>query len=273
MQEASGKTIVVTGASSGIGRQIALQLSRPGCEIWLVGRNRERLEQVADQSRSLGAVPRIVEMELSDLEAADRFLVENFPAGKRVDSIYLAAAVTLFGEVRDTLPEDWDRIYATNLLSPIQWTRHFYAGMVGQKAGTIVIISSLAAYAGYPTATAYATMKAGLLGLFRSLWYEGKSHNVDVHLASPGYVDTDIYRSATFRKTSYDHTMRQIEGLGFEVVSAEKSAERIIGAVGRGNKEFAFPAYASVIRWIAPRMPFLIKILHHKMIQKFRQTS
>ena len=273
MHQAVQETVVVTGASSGIGRELAVHLSKPGCEIWLVGRNRERLEQVAVQARAKGAIPRIVELELSDIEEAGRFLTETFPSGKQVDTVYLAAAITLFGEVRDTFPEDWERIYRINLLSPIQWTRHFYAGMVEAKAGTIVIVSSLAAYTGYPTATAYATMKAGLLGLFRSLWYEGQHYGVSVHLASPGYVDTGIYRSATFRKTTYDKTMCQIEKLGFNVISADNCAARIIQSVNRGNKEFALPAYASLMKWFAPRMPFLMDFIHSKIIKSFRNAS
>lgn len=272
MQEVATETILVTGASSGIGRELAIQLAGPGCEIWLVGRNRERLEQVAELTRAKGGRPRIIELDLSDIEESAEILDGTFPSGKRVDAIYLVAAVTLFGEVRDTLPEDWDRIYRTNLLSPIQWTRHFYAGMVGRKNGTIVIVSSLAAYSGYPTATAYATMKAGLLGLFRSLWYEGRSHGVSLHLASPGYVDTGIYRSATFRKTTFDKTMKQIENLGFGIISADDSAARIIRSVRRGKKEFAFPAYASVLKWLAPRSPFIMSLVHSKIIKGFRKA-
>lgn len=273
MDGASPETIVVTGASSGIGREVAIQLAEPGREIWLIGRNTERLRQVEEQVRVKGAIPHAVSLDLTDLDAAGKFLEETFPAGKRVDAIYLGAAVTLFGEVRDTLDEDWDRIYRTNLLSPIQWTRHFYAEMVKAGAGTIVIVSSLAGYAGYPTATAYATMKAGLLGLFRSLWYEGRSHGVDVYLASPGYVDTSIYRSATFRKTTYEDIMRQINDLGFASLTAEDSAARIIRSVRRGEKDFAFPAYASAMKWCAPRMPFLMNFVHHKILRGFRKAS
>lgn len=267
------ETIVVTGASSGIGRELAIQLSHPDREIWLVARNRDRLEEVAECVRSNGGTPRVVELDLSDIKGAGQFLAENFPPGKKVDAIFLAAGVTLFGEVRDTLAEDWDRIYRTNLLSPVQWTRHFYAGMVDRQGGTIVIVSSLAAYAGYPTATAYATMKAGLLGLFRSLWHEGQHYNVAVHLASPGYVDTGIYRSAIFRKTCYDKTMHQIRSLGFEVISAERSATTIIKSVNAGCREFAFPAYASVMKWLAPKLPFVMTFVHRRIVNSFRQSS
>lgn len=270
---AAVQTIVVTGASSGIGRELAIQLARPDTELWLIGRNHERLEEVAAKIREKGGLPRVVELELSDLDAASRFLQENFPPGKSVDEIYLAAAVSMFGEVKDTLPEDWQRIYQTNLLSPVQWVLHFYGNMVAARAGKIIIISSLAAYAGYPTAVAYATMKAGLLGLFRSLLHEGKAHNVGMFLASPGYVDTAIYKTAVFRKISYEKTMRQIKSLGFRILSAEKTAGIILRSVARGESQFALPAYASLMKWTAPRFPMVIGLLHAKIVKSFRQAT
>lgn len=273
MERLGDKTIVITGASSGIGRALALELAAPGCEIWLVGRGKERLESVAAQVRAKGAVPHVAIVDLSDICQSGRFLDENFPRNKRVDEIYLGAAITLFGEVKDTLPDDWEQIYHTNLLSPIQWAHYFYSSMVEQKAGKMVIISSLAAYAGYPTATAYATMKAGLLGLFRSLYYEGKSHGIQIHLISPGYVDTGIYQSAVFRQTSYEKTMEQIESIGLPIISAGKAATLIMNAVRRGEKEFAFPAYAAAMKWVAPRMPFLIGFIHRRIINGFRKNS
>ena len=270
---AAGQTIVVTGASSGIGRELAVQLAEPGREIWLIGRDETRLAEVADEVRARGGDPRPARLDLADAETSARFLEENFPASKKVDALYLAAAITIFGEVKDTLQEDWQRIYQTNLLSPVQWMHHFYSNMVRAKVGKIVIISSLAAYAGYPTAAAYATMKAGLLGLFRSLVFEGKPHNVTLHLASPGYVDTGIYKTAIFRKTSYEAVMSQIENLGFRVLSAERAAKSILRSVNRGKSEFALPAYASVMKWAAPRFPNLINVVHNKILKSFRQAS
>ena len=187
--------------------------------------------------------------------------------------VYLSAAISMFGEVKDTLPEDWQRIYQTNLLSPVQWVLHFYGNMVAARAGKIIIISSLAAYAGYPTAVAYATMKAGLLGLFRSLLHEGKAYNVGIYMASPGYVDTSIYKSAVFRKTSYEKTMRQIKSLGFRILSAEKTAGIILRSVASGESQFALPAYASLMKWTAPRFPMVIGLLHAKIVKSFRQAT
>ncbi len=273
MQPPVSQTIVVTGASSGIGREIALQLAGPRRVIWLVGRNQDRLDEVAALVTAKGAVAKVARLDLADLDGAEIFLNGTFPVAEMVDTVYLGAAVTQFGEIKDTLPEDWDRIYRTNLLSPILWTRHFYAQMVERKSGRIVLISSLAAYAGYPTATAYATMKAGLQGLFRSLWHEARSHGVAIHIASPGYVDTPIYKTAVFRKTNYEETMSQIRSLGFGSLTAHDAASRILKAVADGECEFAFPAYASAMKWVSPRLPFLIDMIHTRLIKSFRHES
>jgi len=273
MCAAAEETLVITGASSGIGREIALQLSVPGRRIWMIGRDRERLEAVAAQSRSKGATVTTVDLDLTDLESAKRFLDATFPEGERVDQVYLAAAVSLFGEVKDMHPEDWNRIYLTNLLSPVQWMRHFYAGMVKRRAGRIVLISSLAAYTGYPTATAYATAKAGLLGLYRSMWHEGRAHGVAFHIASPGYVDTRIYQSAVFRGTTYEKIMTQTRGMGFPILSAPDAAARILRSIEKGRSEFSLPVYATVLRWLAHRMPFLITRIHTKVLKHFREAS
>lgn len=266
------ETIVVTGASSGIGRELAIQLAGKGRKIWLVGRNTVRLECVAEMVRQKGAEAIVVKLDISDLEESSRFLEKEFPETLRIDEVYLAAAVTQFGEIKDTLIEDWERIYHTNLLSPIQWALHYYKNMISLRKGRIVIISSLAAYSGYPTAAAYATMKRGLLGLFKSLVHEGEIHNVSFHIASPGYVDTGIYRSAIFRGTSYEKTMRLIEGLGFPVMPAEKASEIILQSIRRGKNEFAFPGYAAMMKWMSPRMPFLIGLIHSRIVNRFRQA-
>lgn len=269
---AAHSVIVVTGASSGIGRELALQLAAPGVELWLVGRDPQRLDEVAAAVAAKGAAPQIARLDLADIENCARFLEERFPPGKRIDELYLAAAITLFGEVKDTYVEDWQLAYQTNLLSPVQWTLHFYRGMVAAGGGRIVILSSLAGHAGYPTATGYATMKAGLLGLHRSLVHEGRFHKVDIHLASPGYVDTEIYKRAIYRNTSYDRVMAQIRSLGFKVLSAQETARRILVKVRKGKPRSAMPFYSALFGWLAPRCPFVIDLIHARILKSFRQS-
>lgn len=266
------RRILVTGASSGVGREIAIQSAAPGVSLWLMGRDHERLQEVESAVMEKGAEATVIEMDLRDLDAVETFLKDKFPADLRIDRVYLAAAVTAFGEVHETLPEDWNQIYRMNLLSPVQMAGHFYANMVEQGHGAIVLISSLAAYAGYPTATAYATTKAGLLGLYRSLSHEGRAHGVSVHHVSLGYVETGIYQSAIYRKTDCERTMRSIRKLGLKIITASVAARGIIRGVDSGKTDFGVPAYASAIKWIAPRFPFLLGSVHARIMKLFHAS-
>lgn len=274
MPSSKHRTAVITGASSGIGRELARQLACPGVSLWLVGRDRARLDDVATEVREKGADARVVALDLSDLDTAGRFLEAEFGSGRQpVDDLYLNAAVSLFGEVKDLLEEDWDRIYRTNLLSCVQWIQAIYPQMVIRRSGTIVLISSLAGYVGYPMSIPYASAKAGLLGLYRSLRYEAERFDVGIHLVAPGYVATGIYKAATYRGTSLDLVMKVIGDMGFEMMSAERAAATILRGVNKGRGEICFPRYARLMAWIAPRAPALIRLLHRDMTARFRRLS
>jgi len=143
--------------------------------------------------------------------------------------------------------------------------------MVARRSGTIVIVSSLAGYVGYPTSVPYAAMKAGLLGLFRSLRYEADRYGVQVSLVAPGYVETGIYQAAAYRGTNYDDTMKLIRAMGFKMISARQAASATIRGVERGKPEILFPAYARVMAWLGTRIPVLVTGLHSIMISRFRR--
>ncbi len=242
------RRIVVTGASSGIGRELAVQLAAPGRLLWLIGRDEGRLGEVAERVRAAGAEARPLVLELSDTAAAARVIEELMGGGAEIDELYLAAAVSVFGEVRELLIEDWQRVYRTDLLSCVQWTQQVYAAMAARGSGRIVIVSSLSGYTGYPTAVPYAAMKAGLMGMFRSIDHEARRYGVRIHLVSPGYVDTAIYRSAIYRGSDCETTLRQIRGMGFGMMPAAAAAAAILRGVERGRREFAFPGYARLFR-------------------------
>lgn len=264
--------IVITGASSGIGRDLARQLAGPGKELWLIGRDASRLAAVAAEVIAAGAVAKSVILDLEDSAAVEVFLQGELQAAGPVDSLYCAAGVSIFGEVKDLLQEDWARVYRIDLLSAIQMTCEIYQTMVARGKGRIVLVASLAAYAGYPTSVPYATMKAGLLGLYRTLSYEGKIHGVKVHICSPGYVETGIFKSAIYRGTDYAKTMALISSLGFSLIPAAEAATTLLKRVVQGSGEFAFPCYARVMAWSVQRFAFVAKPLHASLLKRFRNS-
>ena len=273
MNASPNETIVITGASSGIGRELARQIAAPGRCIWLVARDKNRLQEVAESVRANGAEARVVALDLGDLDTAGQFLHAELALDRPIDQLYLAAAVSLFGEVKDICEEDWDLLYRTDLLSYLQWIQAVYPQMVARRSGTIVLVSSLAGYVGYPTSVPYASMKAGLLGLFKSLRYEADQYDVHIHLVAPGYVDTGIYEAATYRGTNFECTMKIIEDMHFKMIPAERAAAAILDGVRKGKYEICFPGYARMMVWLGSRLPVLIGLLHRNMITRFRGLS
>lgn len=270
MSPSEPERIVITGASSGIGRDLAIQMAAAGKELWLVGRDSKRLNEVALAVESKGATANQVILDLNDLEACERFLGGRLVAAGRVDCLYFVAGISIFGEVKDLPPEDWGRVYKTDLLAAAQWTAEIYKSMVANGCGRIVLVSSLAGYAGYPTSVPYAAMKAGMLGLYRTLSHEGRPYGVTVHIASPGYVETGIFKSAIYRGSSLEKTMRLIKSLGFGLISSAEAASAILRRVKRGSTEFAFPWYASLMAWTAQRFPIVTRPIHAIILKRFR---
>ena len=222
--------------------------------------------------RAKGGAAEVLVRDLSDIDGNAAFL-EGFTREVKLDELYLAAAVSIFGEVKDIQTEDWDQIYRTDLLSYAQWVQAFYEQMAARRRGRIVMVSSLAGYAGYPTSVPYATMKAGLVGLFRTLRYEAPGRGISVHLVSPGYVRTEIYRSAIYRRSNFDNTLKQIDEMGFKMIEPDKAAEAILKGIARGKEEIVFPGYAKMMAWLAPRFPFFVRGIHERMVKRFRELS
>jgi short-subunit dehydrogenase len=267
--------IVVTGAGSGIGRELTIQTAAPGVEQWLVGRREQRLKETAAAARERGAKTHVVVFDLAEVDAAARLLEERFGSdGARVDDVFLCAAVSLFGEVQDVKTADWRHLHLVNLLSPIQWSTHFHDRMRQQDGGgRVVIVGSLAGHAGYPTATPYATMKAGLVGYFKSVQHEGASDGVAFHLVAPGYVGTEIYDTAIYRNCTRETILGAIEKTGFKMLPAERAAELILAGVRRGRPLITYPGYSTILTWLAPRAPWLIDLIHRRVIAEFRKSS
>jgi short-subunit dehydrogenase len=267
------RVIVVTGASSGIGRALAGRLAHPGVKLWLIGRCTERLAEVVATVRERGAEACPAVIDLRESGAAADFLEGTLAREERLDEVYLVAALSLFGEVKDLWLEDWRAIYQTNLLAVAQWMTALYPRLVAQGSGRLVIVSSLAAYAGYPTSVPYATMKSGLLGMFRSLTHEAGRHGVQVHLVSPGYVETGIYRSAIYRKTDCESVLRQVRALGFRMIAAERAAELTLHGIARGRREIVFPGYARALVWVGTHFPWVLRRLHRRVMKSFLKEA
>lgn len=185
------RTAFVTGASRGIGRACAIALAKAGARVVVAARNKEKLEEVAAEVRAAGREAFVVEI---DLESADS-IKAAFAAAKdfgRIDILVNNAAITRDGLALRMKPEDWEAVLRTNLTGSFLCIQQVLQGMMRERWGRIINISSVVAECGNPGQSNYVAAKAGLIGLTKSLAQEMASRNVTVNAIAPGFIDTDM---------------------------------------------------------------------------------
>lgn len=266
-------TLVITGASSGIGRALALELAQPGMTLCLLARRREELEVLAKELEERGATPVVVPIDLTVRGQLQEFLDRQLESTPVIDEVYHCAASSSFGAVDQFSAKDWSDIYKVNILSATDVISVLYRQMAEQGHGKLVLVTSLAGCTGYPMATPYTAMKEGVIGLYRSLQHETSYYGVKLHLVIPGFVDTSIYKKAMYRGCDEASTMASIATLGFPMISSEQAAVAIRKGIARGKACIIFPFYARILAFIAPRMPFFIAPFHRKILTSYRDSS
>ena len=185
MFDLTGKRALVTGASGGIGREIAKALAAAGATVALSGTRVSALEEVA---REIGADSPILPCNLSKLEEVDKLVPAAEAAMGGLDILVNNAGMTrdnLFMRMKD---EEWDEVLAVNLTASFHLTRAVLRGMMKQRFGRIIGISSVVGVMGNPGQGNYAASKAGLIGMNKALAHEVASRNITVNSIAPGFI-------------------------------------------------------------------------------------
>ncbi len=185
---------LVTGASRGIGRAIALRLGEDGHDV-AVGYSRglEQAEQVAGEITALGRRAMTVGGDLGDPATPARIVAEVEGGLGGVDVLVANAGIgSAPTGILEVALEDWQRTLAVNLTAPFLLAQRTFAGMLERGFGRIVLLSSVAAYTGGLIGAHYAASKAGLHGLAHSLARQGAAAGVTVNVVAPGLIDTDM---------------------------------------------------------------------------------
>ena len=189
----SGKVALVTGASRGIGRAIALTLARAGAQVVVTSRG-EAAQAVADEIVSAGGAAVAVSADVVDaaaMTAAVDHVVKTFG---RLDVLVNNAGITRDQLLLRMKREDWDAVLATNLTGTFICSQAVLKTMVRQRTGRIISISSVVGQSGNPGQTNYAATKAGIIGFSKALAREVASRNITVNVVAPGLIDTDMTR-------------------------------------------------------------------------------
>jgi NAD(P)-dependent dehydrogenase (short-subunit alcohol dehydrogenase family) len=187
-----GKTALITGASKGLGRAMALALAEAGARLALVSRNLELLNETAGAVRQLGAEAVVFTADVTD--EAQVLRLEKAVAGQfgNVQILINNAGMNIRKSVTDFTLAEWRQVMDTNLTGVFLMCRSFIPQMRGQQYGRILNLTSIMSHVALPGRTAYAASKAGLLGLTRALALELAPEKITVNGISPGPVATEM---------------------------------------------------------------------------------
>lgn len=187
------KVALVTGASRGIGRAIAIALAKEGASV-LVNYNgsRERALEVVEQIEKEGGRAEAVGCDVSDFEACGKMIEEAVAKYSHIDILVNNAGVTRDGLIMRMSEADYDQVLDTNLKGAFNTIRHLSRQLLKQKSGKIINISSASGILGNAGQANYSASKAGLIGLTKSVARELASRGICVNAVAPGFVDTEM---------------------------------------------------------------------------------
>ena len=191
-----GRVALVTGASRGIGRSVALALGAAGAGVACCARSTAEVDGTADEIRRRGGRAGGFRLDVTQGAEIDRVVRAIEAALGPVDILVNNAGITLEKRTVEVTDEEWERVLATNLTASFRLARAVVPGMIHRKVGKIINIGSMYGAIGVPRYAAYCASKAAVEALTRSLAAEWARHGIQVNCLAPGYMNTDIPREA-----------------------------------------------------------------------------
>ena len=193
----SGTAVVITGATSGIGREAALQFADAGARVVVAGRREERLKELVSEIEAKGGEALAVRADVADQSQVDHLIETAFEKFGRVDTLVNNAGVALAAKFETQTLEDFRRLMDVNFWGAVYGCRAVVPRMKTQSGGGVIInISSILGKRGMPFETAYCASKFALAGFSESLRVELMTESIDVVSVFPGAVETEIFESA-----------------------------------------------------------------------------
>lgn len=191
-QELAGQTALVTGASRGLGKAVAIELARAGARVACVARNEQKLAETVEAIRGIGGTAEAIACDVADSPSVQRAVETVLAAWEQVHVLVNNAGIT-----RDTLlarmqDAQWDEVLNTNLRGAFLFTRALTRPMMQARYGRIINMASVSGMVGNPGQANYAASKAGLIGFTRAVARELASRRITVNAVAPGFIESEM---------------------------------------------------------------------------------
>lgn len=250
------RSILLTGASEGIGRALALELAKSGARLTLVARNEARLTELAAEVEALGGLARVVVADVTNAEAAPRMTEAAIEAFGALDILVLNAGGSMwasFESLKDPVTASRE-LMELNFFACVRITEAALPHLKRAK-GLIVPVASVAGFTGVPTRTLYSASKHALVGFFESLRVELRGSGVDITLIAPDFVVTELHaRAMGADGTALGHGKLDPR----KVMTAETCAKLIAKAMKKRQRLLITSARGRFGRWLKLLAPGLV---------------
>jgi short-subunit dehydrogenase len=232
----SGKIVLITGASSGIGRSLSIEIGKRGATLGLLARRSSELEEIAHEVDKYGVRVLMYPVDVTskdDVNAAAKDLQDKTGS---IDVLIANAGMGAHTPGKSLNRDDCVRVIDVNLIGAINSVTAVLPGMVQRQSGHLVAISSLAAYRGLPGSSAYCASKAAMSSFFESLRLDLHKFNIDVTIIHPGYIKTDLTKDGWHRMPF--------------LMELDDATRLILKAIEGRKTSYAFPwQLASLVRF------------------------
>jgi len=260
----SGKVVIITGASSGIGEQSAKEFAKLGARIVLVSRNRERLEEVATSLSKYETQILVCPCDVSkknEVEQLSKVVLEKFDS---VDILVNNAGFGVYNTVNNISIEEMEAQMLTNFFGIMYCTKIFLQKMLKQGSGHIVNVASVAGSIGIPGMASYCASKFAMLGFSEALFHELKGTGVGITVVSPIMVRTNFFDGKSFDKMPrYSMTS----------LSASTVAKAVVRASASPRLEIVVPQVVRFAIWLKQTFPYLINPLIGGIFRKSMRSD
>jgi short-subunit dehydrogenase len=265
-------TAIVTGGASGIGKALARELAKRGCDVVLADRQIRLAEEVASEISASGGQATAREIDVTNAIAVEQCVMETTGRTGRLDYIFNNAGIGIGGRVRHYRIEEWNQIVDVNLRGVINGVQAAYPIMINQGFGHIINTASMAGLIPSPGGVAYATTKHAVVGLSKSLRAEAASDGVYVSVLCPGVIRTPILEGGRYGRMSAEipaDKMRQLwEKL--KPMPPDIFAYKVINSVAKNKAIIIVPSWWKLFWWINRLFPPLGINLAGKHFQKMQ---
>jgi 3-oxoacyl-[acyl-carrier protein] reductase len=188
----SGRTAIVTGASRGIGKAIALALAASGAKVACVARSADKLKETVDEITAAGGIAEVNPCDVVDSEAVTKLVEGLAEKWGQLDIVVNNAGITADTLIPRMTDEQWDSVVATNLRSVFLFTRAASQAMMRKRTGRIINISSVSGIMGNPGQANYSASKAGIIGFTRTVARELAGRKITINAICPGFIASEM---------------------------------------------------------------------------------